>query len=527
MANSIQRIINNTIILFLFIIFLVTTFLIWNGIKNYYDFVGYQKAISFNTVRNAAGEINQYLSDKNRLVKLFVEDNLALIRKISLNPEIGSDAYKTLDNNVKRYFPGNFTFTITDNNGDSYITDFEGRIGDVCISDLKVYLNDEVLLTRVHPNNVAYHFDIVTRWSVGGETGLFFVSFLTENLGRLINLAQIPKHNILAINPKQKNLIELTKDGARINWLRDDYRLSESELSNKLSQIEIPNTHWQMIDLVDDDLFSDYMNELILQSSLLFIFVIIMASFILYILKNGQAVLLNEEKYKNDFIAIVSSELRSPITAIIGAVDLILNGLTGTTNNKTLDLVKVAKQNGVQLKFLVDDLLDIQAIIYGTMKYRKKPCNVVSFVNDAINDHQSHEDVKINCQFNAVDQLTEAVIFIDAHRISHVLRNLLKNAIRNGKSDSIDVNVERVFDNIRISVTDHGEDIPERYNNVIFDRFVAVYNDKNQSNLDIGLGLNLVKKIIEAHNGNVDFKAETGKGTTFYIEIPEYHNKLS
>ncbi len=523
MTNSIQRIINNTILLFLFIIFLVTTFLIWNGIKNYYDFLGYQKAISFNTVRNAAGEINQYLSDKNRLVKLFVEDNLTLIKQISLHPEIDSDAYKALDNNVKRYFPGNFTFTITDSEGDSYITDFEGRIGDVCVSDLKVYLKDDVLLTRVHPNNVAYHFDIISRWSSGGKTGLFFVSFLTENLGRLINLAQIPKHNILAVNQKQENLIELTKDGARINWVRDDYRLSKVELSNKLTQIEIPNTYWHMIDLVDDDLFSDFINELILQSSLMFIFVIIIASFIIYILKNGQKVLLNEEKYKNDFISIVSNELRSPITAIIGSVDLILNGLTGTTNNKTLGLVKVVKQNGVQLKLLVDDLLDIQAIIYGTMKYRKEPCNVVSFVNDTIKDHQSHETVTINCLFNTADKLNEASICIDVHRVSHVLRNLLKNAIRQGKSDNIEVTVERCLDNIRISVTDHGEGIPERYKNVVFDRFVTVHDDTILSNLDVGLGLNLVKKIIEAHDGKVDFKTEKGKGTTFYIDIPEYH----
>ncbi|MFV2060005.1 MAG: sensor histidine kinase [Gammaproteobacteria bacterium] len=519
--NNIQKVINNAIVLFVFIILIIFIFLIWSGAKQYNDFRGYQESISLNSITNAAGEINQYLREKKRLVVLFVNDNLELINKISNNPDVDSVDYAKMEKNVKRYFPDYFTFTITDNLGTPVTVDFDGKIGEVCLSDLNVFLNDDILLTRVHPNSVAYHFDIITRWSAGTKTGLFFVSFHTRNLGRLINLAQIPKHNILVVNEKQGNLIEITKDGARINWDRDDYRLSENELSNKIADIEIPNTYWHMIDLVDDDLFTNYLYGIIFQSSIMLVFLLIVAVLIFIILRNGKTVLLNEEKYKNDFISIVSHELRTPLTSIIGSLDLVLGGVAGELNVKMKELISVAKNNSTRLKLLVEDLLDIQSIIYARMNYNKKPVNVVLFINKTIEDISSYED-KVSFKITKEDSLSEAYFFVDEYRLSQVMNNLLKNAIRYGNSGSVDIIVQKLNENIRISVTDHGDGIPEKYQSTVFDRFIKIEQHKDQNHMGVGLGLNLVKKIIEAHNGVVDFITTQGKGTTFYFEIPEY-----
>ncbi len=519
--NSIQKVINNTIILFVFIIVLIFVFLIWNGVKRYSDYILYQETISFNSITNAAGEINQYLREKNRLVVLFVNDNLDLINQVANNPDIDSGNYKKLDKNVKRYFPYYFAFTITDNHGNPLTDDFDGKIGEICLADLGVYLKDDILLTRVHPNNVAYHFDVITRWSAGTNNGLFFLSFHTKNLGRIINLAQIPNHNIMLVNEKQGNLIEITKDGARVNWDRDDYHLSKTELKNKISQIEIPNTYWYMVDMVDNNLFNDYLLDIIFQNSIVFIFLLIVVILIIIILKKGQTVLLNEEKYKNDFISIVSHELRTPLTAIIGALDLILGGVSGEINSRTLELINLAKNNSTRLKLLVEDLLDIQSIIYARMTYNKEPVNVSVFINKAVDDVKNYEKA-IKFRIKKNDATSEAYVFVDEYRLSQVMSNLLKNAVRYGKAGSVDVIIQKLNDNIRISVTDHGDGIPEKFQSTVFDRFIRIEQHKNQNHIGVGLGLNLVKRIIEAHNGTVDFVTTQGVGTTFYFEIPEY-----
>ncbi len=519
--SNIQQTINNTILLFFFILFLITAFLIWNGIKQYYDFVSYQKTISFNSVTNAAGEINRYLRDTNRLVALFVNDNLEAIKEFSDKPDIESKIYQHLDKNVARYFPNHFAFTITDNHGEAYITHFEGKIGELCVADLNSYLKNDILLTRIHPNNIAHHFDVITKWSAGNKSGLFFVSFLTENLGRLINLAQIPKHNIIVVNPKFEYLIELTKDGSRINLDRDNYRLSTSELKNKLAQVNIPNTLWLVIDLVDDELFSDYLFKIILNSSLMLIFVLIIGISIVYLLKITQKVLLNEEKYKNNFILTVNHELRTPLASVIGSLDLIRKGVTGQINDKSLDLIEVAISNSLQLKLLVDDLLDIQSIVYDIVKYYKKPCELKAFIKPCIASIQTHDN-KIQCNFNQTIVEKEIFIFIDERRVSHAIRNLLKNAVRNAKDNSIEVFVEKISDSIRISVTDHGDGIPENFQGIIFDQLMTLEQQANNNYMDVGVGLNLVKKIIEAHNGSVSFITKQGQGSTFYIDIPEY-----
>lgn len=519
--NNIQEIINNTILLFFFIVFLITAFLIWNGIKQYYDFVSYQKTLSFSSVTNAAGEINHYLRDTSRLVGLLVNDNLESIKEFSDKPSTESKSYKKLDKSVARYFPNHFAFTITDNYGEAYITHFEGKIGEMCISDLNSYLKDDILLTRIHPNNIAHHFDVITKWSAGNKRGLFFVSFLTENLGRLINLAQIPKHNILVVNPKFENLIELTKNGSRINLDRENYRLTKQELSNILTQIEIPNTQWQVIDLVDEKLFSGYLFDIILNSSLMLLFVVIIALSIIYYLKVSQKSLLIEDKYKNDFISTVSHELSSPITSIIASLDLIKEGVTGKINDKALELIEVARSNSMHLKLLVDDLLDIQAIVYETIKYHKKPYEVTKLIKQCIADVQTNEN-EIQCKFDDINIENEVQILIDEQRVSHVIRSLLKNAIRNGKNKGVEVLVEKKYDNIRISVTDYGDGIPEQFQAIVFDRFMTREQQENNSYMGIGVGLNLVKKIIEAHNGTVTFISNEGQGSTFCIDIPEY-----
>ncbi len=519
--SNIQKIINNTILLFFFILFLITAFLIWNGIKQYYDFVTYQKTISFNSVTNAAGEINQYLRNTNRLVGLFVNDNLDSIKEFSDTPDIESKTYQNLDKNVSRYFPNHFAFTITDNHGEAYITHFEGKIGELCVADLNSYLKDDILLTRIHPNNIAHHFDVITKWSAGNKNGLFFVSFLTENLGRLINLAQIPKHNILVVNPKFEYLIELTKNGPRINLKRENYRLSKSELKNKLTQVEIPNTLWLVIDLVDDELFSDYLFKIILNSSLMFIFVLIIAISIVCLLKISQRVLLNEEKYKNNFILTVSHELRSPLASVVSSLDLIREGVTGKINDKSLELIEIARTNSLQLKLLVDDLLDIQSVVYDSIKYYKKSYELKEFIKQCVASIQTHDN-KIQCKFDQVIIEKDIFLFIDEHRVSHAIRNLLKNAIRNSNNDFVEVFVERVSENIRISVTDRGDGIPEKFQDTIFDRFMTFEQQINNNYMGIGVGLNLVKKIIEAHNGSVNFVTKEGQGSIFYIDIPEY-----
>ena len=228
------------------------------------------------------------------------------------------------------------------------------------------------------------------------------------------------------------------------------------------------------------------------------------------------------EKAKSEFISIVSHELRTPLTSIKGALGLIQSGTIGELSNSLQNMVKIANNNTDRLIILINDILDMEKLGSGKMSFSMAPVNMTELLDGAIEVNKNYgllHGVKFIKKVNSADFL----VWGDKIRLAQVLANLLSNAAKFSSSDNstVEVGLVRVGSDIRLSVKDHGIGIPKKAKATIFDRFSQVDTTDQRDKTGTGLGLNIVKAIVDEHGGNVYFEDNIGAGVTFYVDLPE------
>ena len=226
------------------------------------------------------------------------------------------------------------------------------------------------------------------------------------------------------------------------------------------------------------------------------------------------------ELFKNQFISTVSHELRTPLTAINGSLSLVENGVTGPVGDKALDMIRNARRNSSRLAILVNDLLDTDKMASGKMRYDMQDCDVSALVERAIEINRSvAAQSRVILNYEADTTLVRALV--DPDRFIQVITNLLSNAIKFSPPEGvIDIRVTLLDTKIRIAVTDHGSGIPEEFRSQIFHRFGQADSSNTRKVGGTGLGLCIVKYIVEQFNGHVDYFSDPGKQTTFFFDIP-------
>lgn len=225
-------------------------------------------------------------------------------------------------------------------------------------------------------------------------------------------------------------------------------------------------------------------------------------------------------KIKTEFISTVSHELRTPLTSILGSLGLICGGLTGKIPKETDALIQIAKKNGENLLTLINDLLDSDKIESGRMKLNLQPLEIMSFMDEALSRNNGFA-ITHNVKFKITKRIKNISINADELRLKQVMSNLLSNAAKFSPPQStIEISVERTINNIRISITDHGPGIPEKFQSILFDKFTQSDSSDARKSGGTGLGLNITKAIVELHNGHIMFDTKMGEGTTFHIELP-------
>ncbi|TDX52882.1 ABC transporter substrate binding protein [Orenia marismortui] len=237
--------------------------------------------------------------------------------------------------------------------------------------------------------------------------------------------------------------------------------------------------------------------------------------------------LLKEEleynKFKLELFANLSHELKTPLNLSFSSLQM-LNLYTNKLNPKVEDKIKsytkVIKQNNYRLLKLVNNLMDITKITSNSFQLKLKNYDIVKIVKklsysiqDCVESHNK------SLEFDS--SLDAKVIACDPFNIERILLNLLSNAIKFTKQgDKIIVSIFEKDEKVFISVEDTGIGIPEDRQEVIFERFRQVDKSFHRNSEGSGLGLSIVKLLVELHGGKISLESKAGKGSKFIIELP-------
>ena len=227
------------------------------------------------------------------------------------------------------------------------------------------------------------------------------------------------------------------------------------------------------------------------------------------------------EKMKEGFISTVSHELRTPMTSIKGSLSLLLSDSVCEIPEAGKAMLDVAYNNSERLIRLINDILDVDKMLSGKMTYTMKPQDLLVLLKHSIESNLGYTEIKgINLILKT--DLTHANVIADSDRLMQVVTNLLSNAVK-FSTEGADIIVGLEYDNnqYRVSVTDTGKGIPEKFRDKIFERFSQVDSSDSKQIYGTGLGLAISKSIIVEHNGTIDYDSVEGEGTTFYFHIPE------
>jgi PAS domain S-box len=224
------------------------------------------------------------------------------------------------------------------------------------------------------------------------------------------------------------------------------------------------------------------------------------------------------EKIRNDFIATISHEFKTPLTSIIMGTDLVLGEVIGKLNSEQKEVATAIKEDGERLSILVNDLLELTKIESGKAVYKMDECSMVSIIESSIKQFfQFAEQKGVILLTNADKSLPK--VKADYEKITWVLNNLISNALKYTKEgDHILVLAEEKNDKVYVTVKDTGVGIPAEYLNIIFDKFVQVKGGDFEMR-GTGLGLAVVKEIVEAHEGKIWCESELDSGSSFTFTL--------
>ncbi len=219
---------------------------------------------------------------------------------------------------------------------------------------------------------------------------------------------------------------------------------------------------------------------------------------------------------KTEMMHHISHELRTPLQTMLSAQYLLLDQKRGTLTPDQVRLVMSIKEGIRKLTHFSNQFLDIQKVEHGSMEYHFKRSNIVQHMVSLVEDTQliaSQKEVTVRFSFDK--DLPD--VMIDSEKFSQVISNLLSNALKYTETGgAITILASKTKKGIKISVTDTGAGIPKDDLPRIFTKFYQARNAKKGT----GIGLALVKALVEGHKGRVYVESELGKGTTFTIELP-------
>jgi len=230
--------------------------------------------------------------------------------------------------------------------------------------------------------------------------------------------------------------------------------------------------------------------------------------------------LAEASRMKSEFVKIVSHQLRSPITNLSWAIDILMSGEMGKVEEKQAEYLKILKENSSRMIDLVRDLLTVSRIEEGSLMIKREKISIEPIIKKLISRFKPFVlGSNVEIKFEAGENLPQ--IFIDTHQIEIVIENLFDNAIRYIKEKGeIKIKLEQRDKTLYFEIKDTGVGIPKDDQKFIFQKFFRSENAIRQQTQGSGLGLFIAKSIIERFDGQIGFESEKSKGSTFWFTLP-------
>jgi PAS domain S-box-containing protein len=222
---------------------------------------------------------------------------------------------------------------------------------------------------------------------------------------------------------------------------------------------------------------------------------------------------------KDEFVAMISHEIRSPLNAILGWAQMLRQGTLDQT--ATTNALESIERNARAQAQLVSDLLDISRVITGKLKINARPVDITNSLDSALESIRPAADAK-QIQIEVEREPYATVVTGDTDRLQQVFWNLLSNAVKfTPRGGRVNVKLSRRESQLELSVSDTGAGIDPAFLPLIFERFTQADTTSSRQHAGLGLGLAIVRHIIELHGGSVNAESDgIGKGSTFRISLP-------
>ncbi|HEY8803901.1 MAG TPA: ATP-binding protein, partial [Clostridium sp.] len=243
----------------------------------------------------------------------------------------------------------------------------------------------------------------------------------------------------------------------------------------------------------------------------------------------AELIIANEElikanKAQGEFIVNISHELKTPLNVIFSTAQLFdmycKNDSLDEKKDSIIKYIDSIKQNSYRLSKLINNIVDLSKIEAGFFKLNLSNNNIVTVVEEIVMSVTSLIESKgLNIIFDT--DIEEKIIACDTEKMERIVLNLISNAIKfSNEGDEIFVDVKDKNEFIEISVKDNGIGIEDKHLDMIFDRFTQVDKSLSRNTEGTGIGLSLVKSIVELHGGSIYAESEFGKGSKFTVMLP-------
>jgi signal transduction histidine kinase len=221
-------------------------------------------------------------------------------------------------------------------------------------------------------------------------------------------------------------------------------------------------------------------------------------------------------RHKSEFLANLSHELRTPLNAVLGASELLAEGLFGQLNEKQTEYVQDIHESGTHLLSLINDVLDLSKVEAGKLDLQLSHFDVRSLMESSaviVRERAAGKSI----EFNVVPPPEEVVVEADERKIKQIVYNLLSNAVKfTPENGRVVFSAHRDGAEVVLVVEDNGPGVAAEFRERIFEEFFQTSSDQEGT----GLGLPLAKRLVELHGGRIWLESEEGQGSRFSFAIP-------